>query len=389
MSMPMNVPIVAATRTAVGRGIKGTLRDTRPDDLAGMILRAAAARVPGLKLSDIEDVLLGCAMPEGEQGLNIARNAVFLAGFPDSIPGETINRFCSSGLQAIAHAAQSIAVGCTEVMLAGGVESMSMVPMSGNKPSLSPTAMQTRPEIYIGMGHTAERVAKRFGVSREQQDAFAASSHAKAAAADKRQAFAEQITTVQARTFVNGKLVLEDFARDECPRFDTTAEKLGQLRPAFTQGGSVTAGNSSPLSDGAAALVMVSEKKMAQLGATPLLRMRAFKCVGVAPDIMGIGPLPAIEALLKDTGLSVTDIGLFEINEAFAAQAVYVARELKIPAEKLNVNGGAIALGHPLGCTGAKLTVQLAYEMRARQAKYGIVSMCVGGGMGAAGLFSL
>ena len=390
MALPMDVAVIAATRSAVGRGVKGTLRDTRPDDLAALLLSSVLKKVDGLKGADVDDVVLGCAMPEAEQGLNIARNAVLMAGYPDSVPAETINRFCSSGLQAVAHAAQSIQSGCCEVVVAGGVESMSMVPMSGNKPSLSPTAMQTRPEIYIGMGHTAERVAKRFGISRQAQDEFAAWSHQKAAAAERSGAFAGQITPVAARVLDGAEVKSILFERDECPRFDTTVEKLATLRPAFAAAGSVTAGNSSPLSDGAAALVLASDKKVAALGARPLLRMRDFKVVGVAPDIMGIGPLPAIRALLAaHPELDVNKI-LFEINEAFAAQAKYVMDELKIPKENLNVNGGAIAMGHPLGCTGAKLSVQLAYEMqRRRDLRWGIVSMCIGGGMGAAGLFSL
>ncbi len=387
MDFPLNVAIAAATRTAVGRGIKGALRDTRPDDLAALVLAEALRRVPGLAGEDIDDVILGCAMPEGEQGLNIARNAVLLAKLPDSVPAETINRFCSSGLQAIAHGARSIATGMAEAVLAGGVESMSMVPMSGNKVSLNPRLMNERPEAYIGMGHTAERVAARFDVSRTQQDAFAMLSHQNAAKAIKSGAFTEQIVAVQARHFKDGKELTFAFDTDECPRPDTSMEILGKLRPAFSAKGSVTAGNSSPLSDGAAATVMLSEKKMAALGLKPLGRMRAFTCVGVPPDIMGIGPLPAIQKLLSGVGLSVKDIDLFEINEAFAAQAVYVQRELKIPADRLNVNGGAIAMGHPLGCTGAKLTAQLLYELQKRGGRYGVVSMCIGGGMGAAGLF--
>jgi acetyl-CoA acyltransferase len=389
MSFPLDVSIASATRTAVGRGIKGALRDTRPDDLAGVAIAEALRRVPGLRGEDIEDVILGCAMPEGEQGLNMARTAVFLAGLPDTVPAETINRFCSSGLQAVAHGARSVATGMAEAVIAGGVESMSMVPMSGNKVSLNPHLVEDRPEVYISMGHTAERVAKRFDVSRQAQDEFAQRSHQNAARAIADGSFAEQIVTVKARRFEKGEAQTFEFKVDECPRPDTTVEILGKLRPAFAAKGSVTAGNSSPLSDGAAAVTLLSKKKVAELGVQPLGRMRGFVCVGVPPDIMGIGPLPAILKLLQTCGLSVKDIDLFEINEAFAAQAVYVQRELKISTDRLNVNGGAIAMGHPLGCTGAKLTTQLLYELKKRGGKYGVVSMCIGGGMGAAGLFEV
>jgi len=387
MAFPLNVIIASAVRTAVGRALKGTLRSTRPEDLAAAAMVEALARVPGLKAEDVDDVILGCAMPEAEQGLNLARNAVFLAKWPNSVPAETINRFCSSGLQAIAHAALSVQAGLTQVSVAGGVESMSMVPMSGNKVSLNPKLMDSYPEAYIAMGHTAERVAQRFDVSRGAQDEFAVRSHERALAAIAAGRFNDEIVPVKAR-ILEGNAVSElAFAIDECPRPGTTLEVLGKLKPVFKQGGSVTAGNSSPTNDGAAATVLLSERKAAELGVKPLGHVRGFALAGVDPDIMGIGPVPAIRKLLAQTGLKIADIDLFEINEAFAAQAVYCGRELGVPDDKLNVNGGAIALGHPLGCTGAKLTATLLHELRRRGGRLGIVSMCIGGGMGAAGLF--
>ena len=389
MSMPMNVIVASAVRTAVGRAKKGTLRHTRPDDLAATAMNGALERVPGLKPDDVEDVVLGCAMPEGEQGLNVARNAVFLAKWPDTVSGETVNRFCSSGLQAIAHGAMNVQLGMRDVVVAGGVESMSMVPMSGNTPSLNPTLADERPEAYIGMGHTAERVAKKFNISREQQDRFAAHSHDKALRAIAEGKFKDEIVPMKARQFLGDRPGEVLFDVDESPRAGTTVEGLGKLKPVFAQGGSVTAGNSSPMNDGAAAAVLLSDKKAAELGAKPLGRMRAFTTRGVPPEIMGIGPVPAIRGLLEMTGLSINDIDLFEINEAFAAQASYCQNELGIADDKINVNGGAIALGHPLGCTGAKLTATLLHELHRRGGKYGIVSMCIGGGMGAAGLFEI
>jgi acetyl-CoA acyltransferase len=389
MPLPLNVIVATAVRTPVGRALKGSLRHTRPDDLAAAALREAVRRVPGLDPKDVDDVVLGCAMPEAEQGLNLARNAVFIAGLPNSVCGQTINRFCSSGLQAIVDGALSIQAGLQDVVLAGGVESMSMVPMSGNKVSLNPGLMQRYPEAYIAMGHTAERVAQRFGVSRTDQDAFAVRSHERALAALAANRFADETFAVKARVFEGGRELEQDFTTDECPRAGTTLEVLGKLKPVFKKDGSVTAGNSSPLNDGAAAAVLLSDRKAAALGVKPLGRLRGYAVAGVDPDIMGIGPVPAIQKLLKQTGLSLSDIDLFEINEAFAAQAVYCARELGIPDERLNVNGGAIGLGHPLGCTGAKLTATLLHELKRRGGRYGIVSMCIGGGMGAAGLFEL
>jgi acetyl-CoA acyltransferase len=387
MAFPMNVPIASATRTAVGRSIKGTLRHTRPEDMAAACLREAVARVPGLTAEEVGDVSLGIAMPEAEQGLNMARQAVFLANFPDSVPAQVVNRFCSSGLQAIALAAQAIATGQYDVAIGGGVESMSMVPMSGNKLSLHPGLVEQRPEAYIGMGHTAERVAQKFGIGAREQNAFAARSHQKAVAAIAAGRFQEEIVPITPRMPGHKGGDVPAFAQDEMPRADTSEEVLAKLRPAFAAKGSVTAGNSSPLSDGAAAVVATSEAKCRALGIEPLGYLKAFQVVGVPPDIMGIGPYPAIEALLKRCGLGVADVGLFEINEAFAAQALYCQRELKIPDDKINVNGGAIALGHPLGCTGAKLSTQLLYEMRRRKVEFGVVSMCIGGGMGAAALY--
>ncbi|MEL7370664.1 MAG: thiolase family protein, partial [Myxococcota bacterium] len=319
MAMPMNVIVASAVRTAVGRAKKGTLRHTRPDDMAATAMNGALERVPGLKPEDVEDVILGCAMPEGEQGLNVARNAVFLAKWPDTVSGETINRFCSSGLQAIAHGAMNVQLGMRDCVVAGGVESMSMVPMSGNTPSLNPTLADERPEAYIGMGHTAERVAKKFGITREQQDTFAARSHEKALAAIAAGRFKEEIVPMKARVFGENGTEEVVFEVDESPRAGTSVEGLGKLRPVFAQGGSVTAGNASPMNDGAAASVLLSDAKAEALGVTPMGRMRAFTTQGVPPEIMGIGPVPAIRAILKMTGLSIGDIDLFEVNEAFAS----------------------------------------------------------------------
>ena len=389
MAFPLDVIVASAVRTAVGRALKGTLRATRPEDLAAAAMIGALERVPGLKAEDVDDVILGCAMPEAEQGLNLARNAVFVAKWPTRVPAETINRFCSSGLQAIAHAALSVQAGLTEVAVAGGVESMSMVPMSGNKVSLNPKLMDEYPEAYIAMGHTAERVAQRFNVTRAEQDAFAVRSHERALAAIAAGRFEQEIIPVKARLLEGNQVGELEFKVDECPRPGTTLDVLAKLKPVFKLGGSVTAGNSSPTNDGAAATVLLSHKKAAALGVKALGRLRGFALAGVDPEIMGIGPVPAIRRLLAQTGLAISDIDLFEINEAFAAQAVYCARELGVPDERLNVNGGAIALGHPLGCTGAKLTATLLYELKRRGGRLGIVSMCIGGGMGAAGLFEV
>lgn len=387
MAFPLNVNIASAVRTPVGRGIKGALRHTRPDDLAAIVIREAIRRVKGLEDSEIDDVILGCAMPEAEQGLNVARNAVFLAKLPHTVCGETVNRFCSSGLQAIVHAAQAIQTGTANVVVAGGVESMSMVPMTGNKVSLNPELSANYPEAYISMGHTAERLAKKFEVTRRAQDEFALLSHTRALTAAKAGRFSEELVPVNARHFEAGSQKALEFLADECPRAETTLEALAALRPAFSKEGTVTAGNSSPISDGAAATVLVSDEVTGRLGIKPLGKLRHFAVAGVPPDLMGIGPVPAIEKLLAETGLEIEHIDLFEINEAFAAQALYCRRRLEIPSDKLNVNGGAIALGHPLGCTGAKLTATLLHELHRRRGRLGIVSMCIGGGMGAAALF--
>ncbi len=388
-NFPLNVIVASAVRTAVGRAIKGTLRLTRPEDLAATAMKGAVARVDGLKVESVDDVVLGCAMPEGEQGLNIARNAVFVADWPDSVTAETINRFCSSGLQAIVHGAHSIFAGQCNIVVAGGVESMSMVPMGGNKVSLHPELAERRPEAYIAMGHTAERVAKENGITREMQDAFALRSHQKAVAAIAAGRFKDEIVPVEARIYEGGKLGSLTFSVDECPRADTSLEALAKLKPVFSKDGTVTAGNSSPMNDGAAATVLLSDKAAAELGARALGRLRDYTVVGVPPEVMGIGPVPAIRKLLERTGLSIGDIDLFEINEAFSAQAAFSQRELGISDDRINVNGGATALGHPLGATGAKLTATLLHELKRRGGKYGIVSMCIGGGMGAAGLFEV
>ena len=389
MTFPLNVLIASAVRTPVGRAIKGTLKDTRPDDLAALVIDEAVKRVKGLEPKDVDDVVLGCAMPEAEQGLNVARNAVFIAKWPATVPAETINRFCSSGLQAVVDGAMAVQTGLADVVVAGGVESMSMVPMGGNKVSLNPKLVDEYPVGYISMGHTAERVAKEFKVSREEQDAYAVKSHDKALKAIADGKFKDEIIPVPARVSKGGKIVEVMFDTDECPRAGTSIEGLAKLKPAFQNKGTATPGNSSPINDGASALVVMSDKKAKELGVKGLARLRGYKVVGVEPGIMGTGPVPAIRGLLEQTGLSIEDIDLFEVNEAFAAQASWCQRELGIPDEKINVNGGAIALGHPLGATGAKLSTQIIYEMQRRKAKYGVVAMCIGGGMGAAGLYEL
>ncbi|GMV15772.1 MAG: thiolase family protein [Polyangiaceae bacterium] len=383
------IAIIEAVRSAVGRAHKGSLALKRPDELAGDVIRGLLARVPGVSPAQIDDVVLGCAMPEGEQGLNVARLAAILGGVPVETSAMTINRFCSSGLQAIALAAGSIALGHHDIVIAGGVESMSTVPMTGNKISASPELMETMPSAYTPMGITAENVAKRFEISRTQQDEFSLESQEKAAAARKAGRFEDEVVTVQAIEFAAGQRSKRDFRNDELIREGLSLEALGQLKPSFMLGGSVTPGNSSPLSDGAAAALVMTKAKASELGLKPKAYFRAYTTAGVDPAIMGIGPIPAVRKLLGKTGLSMADIDLFEVNEAFAAQAVYVQRELGIPEEKLNVNGGAIALGHPLGCTGAKLTATIIRELERRGKKRGIVTMCIGGGMGAAGLIEL
>jgi acetyl-CoA acyltransferase len=380
------IVILEAVRSAVGRAHKGSLAYKRPDELAGEVIAQLLARVPEVKASDVEDLVLGCAMPEGEQGLNVARIAGLLGGLPQEASAMTINRFCSSGLQAIALGAGALALGSNEIVIAGGVESMSMVPMTGNKLSASPEAMLRFPTAYTPMGITAENVASRFNVSRAEQDAFALSQQ-KAVAAREAKRFEDEIVTVKGLRFSGETKTAFDFRTDELIRPEATLEGLASLKGAFSTKGSVTAGNASPLSDGAAAVLMTTRERADKLGRKPLGIFRQFVTVGVDPEIMGIGPAPAIAKLLAKTGLTVKDIDLFEINEAFACQCVYVQKTLEIPDEKLNVNGGAIALGHPLGCTGAKLTASALYELRRRGGRYAIVSMCIGGGMGAAGLF--
>ena len=388
-----DVVIVSAVRSAVGRATKGSLRETRPDTLGGLVVRECIARLKGFDPKVLGDFTVGCSFPEGEQGMNVARIISFFADIPYEVPAVTVNRFCSSGLQAIAQTADRIKLGAFDVAMAAGVESMSTVPMGGNKASANPELIARWPESYMDMGRTAEQVATRFGITREMQDQFAYESHMKAVAAIKAGKFKDQIFPIKTKVteVVNGKPKQKEivFDTDECPRADTTLEGLAKLKPVFDPGGSVTAGNSSPLNDGAAAVIMMTPEMAKSAGYKPLAYVRDFAVVGVPPDIMGIGPLPAVQKLMKMTGLKVDDIGLFEMNEAFACQAAYCKRELGINPERLNVNGGAIALGHPLGCTGAKLTTQLVFEMQARKVKYGVVTMCIGGGMGAAGLYEL
>ncbi|MEO6776737.1 MAG: thiolase family protein [Kofleriaceae bacterium] len=381
-----DIVIAEAVRSAVGRAHKGALATKRPDELATDVIRGLLERVPQFR-GKIDDVILGCAMPEGEQGLNVARLIALNADLGIETPGQTINRFCSSGLQAIASAAGAIAIGTADVVLAGGVESMTYVPMTGFHLSASPELMDHMPGANTPMGITAENVANRFGITRQMQDEFALRSQQKAAAAQQKHAFKDEIVPVRAISFKDGKRVYTDLLVDELPRHDTTLEGLGKLPPAFAQGGSVTAGNSSPLSDGAAACIVTRPSMCEQLGVKPLALFRGFAVAGVDPEIMGIGPIPAVRKLLAKHHLQVSDIELFELNEAFAAQSVYCQRELGISDDRINVNGGAIALGHPLGCTGAKLTASALYELRRRGGRYAVVTMCIGGGQGAAGLF--
>jgi acetyl-CoA acyltransferase len=382
-----DIVIAEAVRSAVGRAHKGSLSNKRPDELAGDVIRGLMARVPAIKPEMVDDVVLGCAMPEGEQGLNVARLSALLGGLPAETSAMTINRFCSSGLQAIAIAAGSVALGQHDIVVAGGVESMTSVPMTGFHLSASPQLMEQMPTAHTPMGITAENVANKFEISREQQDAFAYDSQMKAKAAIEAGRFVDEIVAVDGVRYENGKRVTFTFDTDELPRLETTLEGLAKLRPAFAMKGSVTAGNASPLSDGAAAALVLSKAKADELGIEPLGYFRSFATAGVDPAIMGIGPIPAVKKLLAKTGLSLGDIDLIELNEAFASQAVYVRDTLELPADKLNVNGGAIALGHPLGCTGAKLSATALYELKRRGGRYAIVTMCIGGGQGAAGLF--
>lgn len=386
--------IVSMARTAIGKSKKGSLVQTRADELGKVVLEAVIDRAPGLKKEDVEDIIIGCAMPEGAQGLNFARIISLFAGFPVTVPAITINRFCSSGLQSIAFAAERIMLGHADILIAGGVESMSSVPMTGFKVSPNPRIVEEMPEVYIGMGHTAERVAERFGVSREDQDSFAARSHEKAARAITEGKFKDEIVSLQAELKSvddSGKVRVKSFVfdTDEGVRADTTIEALSKLKPVFKLGGTVTAGNASQTSDGAAAVVIMSKEKADELGLEPLATFRSFAVAGVEPELMGVGPVKAIPKALQMAGITLDDVSLFEINEAFASQCVHVIRELGINEEIVNVNGGAIALGHPLGCTGTKLTTTLIQELRRRGGGYGVVSMCIGGGMGAAGVFEV
>jgi acetyl-CoA acyltransferase len=377
--------IVSAVRTAVGKAPSGTLRFTRPDDMAAIVIAEALKRAHRVEPGDVEDVILGCAMPEAEQGLNVARIASLRAGIPVSASAVTVNRFCSSGLQAIAYAAERIIAGFATTVVAGGTESMSLVPMGGNKIAPNPTLVDSYPDVYLSTGLVAENHAREAAVSREEQDAFALTSHRRALDAREAGRFTEEIVplTLPPDNGTPGRV----FAADEGPRPDTSMEALAKLRPAFHAKGTVTAGNSSQTSDGAAAVVVMSATRARELELTPLGRFVAFATAGVEPERFGIGPVPAVRKVLKMAGLTLDQIDLVELNEAFAAQVIACLRELPIDPQRLNVNGGAIALGHPLGCTGARMTTTLLYEMRRRNARYGMVTMCVGGGMGAAGIF--
>jgi acetyl-CoA acyltransferase len=393
--------IVSSVRTAVGKAYKGSLQSTRPDDLAAIVIREAIARVPGLDAREIDDVILGCAMPEGEQGMNVARIASLRAGLPVEVSAMTINRFCSSGLQAIAIAAERIAAGSTEIMLAGGVESMSMVPMGGNKVSPNPWLMDHYPDAYLAMGLTAENLARKNGITREQADQFSYESHKKALAAIAAGNFKDEIVPVEVRNtvFVNAvaanggaatpKVTTSTtaFDTDEGPRADTSPEALAKLKPAFHAKGTVTAGNSSQMSDGAAAAVVMSADRARALGAKPLARLVSFAVAGCPPEEMGVGPVFAIPKALKLAGLTLDQIDVIELNEAFAAQALSVIKLAGLDTARINPNGGAIALGHPLGCTGAKVTATIIRELARRNGRHGMVTMCIGGGMGAAGIF--
>lgn len=385
--------IVAASRTAVGKAVRGKTKNARSDEMMATIVQDLLAKTEGkLDPADIDDLIVGCAMPEGSQGLNFARVIALRAGLPVDVPGQTVNRFCSSGLQTIAMAANSIMVGQADVVMAGGAESMSSVPMSGHHISPNQYMAENDPHVYMSMGLTAERVASEFDVNRQDQDKFAAKSHNKATRATDEGIFAQEIVPFEWEETIIGddglpatqKMVLKE---DEHLRRGTTPEVLAGLKPVFKPDGSVTAGNSSPLSDGAAGVIVMSRKKAEELGLTPLARFVGFAVAGVRPEIMGVGPIKAVPKVLERTGMSLDDIDLIELNEAFASQSLAVIRTLELDPEIVNVNGGAIALGHPLGCTGAKLTVQLVNEMKRRDSKYGMVTMCIGGGMGAAGIF--
>jgi acetyl-CoA acyltransferase len=386
--------VVAAVRTPVGKAPKGKISTVRPDDLAALAIKGALARVPALSAEQIDDVILGCAMPEGSQGMNVTRIACQRAGLPDSVPGVTVNRFCASGLEAIAMGAQRILSGMGEVIVAGGTESMSQVPMGGFRMAPNPCLMDQMPDAYLAMGLTAENLAGKFNISRGDADQFAFESHQKAVAALDAGRFKEECVSVPVREVTldgNSKRKVTEFAfeADEGPRRDTSVEKLASLKPAFSPKGTVTAGNASQRSDGAAAVVLMSGEKVKELGLKPLARFVTYAVSGVPPGIMGIGPVAAIPKALQKAGLKIEDIDLIELNEAFACQAVSVIRQCPLPPDRVNVNGGAVALGHPLGATGAKLTVSILHELKRRNGRYGLVTMCVGGGMGGAGIFEM
>ena len=385
--------VVAAARTPVGKAPNGKIRTVRPDDLAALAIKGALARVPQLSPDQIDDFVLGCAMPEGSQGMNVARIACQRAGLPDSVPGVTINRFCASGLEAIATGAQRILSGMADVTMAGGTESMSQVPMGGFRMSPNPCLLEQMPDAYLAMGLTAENLSTKFSISRQDADQFSYESHQKAVAALDAGRFKEECVSVPVRevNLENGKRKVTEFKfeADEGPRRDTSLEKLAALKPAFNPKGTVTAGNASQRSDGAAAVVLMSGEKVKELGVKPLARFVTYAVGGVPPGLMGIGPVAAIPKALKRAGLKIEDIDLIELNEAFACQALSVIRQCPLPPERVNVNGGAVALGHPLGATGAKLTVSIVYELKRRNGRYGLVTMCIGGGMGGAGIFEL
>lgn len=391
--MTREAVIVAASRTAVGKSKRGVTRNTRSDEMAAAVIAEVMRQTEGkLDPREIDDVIIGCAMPEGAQGLNFGRTIALRAGLPVDVPGQTVNRFCSSGLQTIAMAAERIIANGADAIIAGGAETMSLVPMTGFRVNPNPYMVDNMPEVYMGMGLTAEQVALEFGVSRADQDEFAYHSHRKAAEAYAKGIFKDEILPFEVEEVEMGpdgrpvrRTIILD--RDEHLRPETTIEGLGKLRPVFKQGGTVTAGNASPLSDGAAAVLVMERSKAEALGLTPLVRFVGFNVAGVRPEIMGVGPIEAIPRLLKRTGMSLADMDRIELNEAFAAQALAVIRHLEMDPAKVNVNGGAIALGHPLGCSGAKLTVQMIHELRRTGGRYGMVTMCIGGGMGAAGIF--
>ncbi len=383
--------IVSAVRTPIGKAKRGGLATVRPDEMGATVIKELLNRTPNLDPAQIEDVVLGCAFPEGEQGMNVARMIGLRAGLPDTVPAETINRYCSSGVQSIAHVAYAIKSGDLEIGIGGGVESMSMVPMMGYKFSPNPHFAQDLPHYYTNMGLTAENVSVKYGITREQQDEFALKSNQKAAKAVDSGLFDPELVPIEVEIteYVDGKVEKRAFTvkRDEGPRADTSLDALAKLKPAFKEGGTVTAGNASQMSDGASAVMVMSAEKASELGLRPLARFVSFAVGGVAPELMGIGPIAAIPKALKIAGLPLNDIDLIELNEAFAAQSLAVIQVLEIDESKVNVNGGAIALGHPLGCTGSKLTTQLIYEMGRRRSRYGMVTMCIGGGMGAAAIF--